>query len=93
MLKDPFHNENKTIMTLFIPENTPDHNKTTNITIYVDITMHLGNITINLGILIIKPENEGHILPEKIKKQTNLQKQELVQRQQSKERRELISLP
>lgn len=37
MLKDTFHNENKTIMTLFIPENTPDHNKTTNITIYVDI--------------------------------------------------------
>lgn len=37
MLKDTFHNENKTIMTLFIPGNTPDHNKTTNITIYVDI--------------------------------------------------------
>ena len=58
MLKDTFHNENKTIMTLFVPENIPDHNKTTNITIYVGcITMHLGNITLNLGILIIKLEN------------------------------------
>ena len=65
MLKDTFHNENKTIMTLFVPENIPDHNKTTNITIYVGyITMHLGNITINLRILIIKLENEGSILPE-----------------------------
>ena len=51
MLKDIFHNENKTIMTLFVPETIPDHNKTTTRTIDLGyLTMHLVNITINLGI-------------------------------------------